>query len=66
MKNILVIGSRSFISKNFIHDFNSKFNFFPIHEYFKKDNEKTFLGVLDRNIKKKKNWFDFKFRGNKW
>ena len=54
MKNILVIGSRSFISKNFIHDFNSKFNFFPIHEYFKKDNEKTFLGVLDRNIKKKK------------
>ena len=38
MKNILVIGSKSFISKNFINDFNQKFNFFLIHKYFKKDN----------------------------
>ena len=54
MKNILVIGIRSFISKNFIHDFNSKFNFFSIHRYFKKNNEKTFLETLDKNIRKNK------------
>ena len=52
MKNILVIGSKSFISKNFIYDFNSKFNFFPIRQYFKKDNQKNFLRNLDRNIRK--------------
>tara|TARA_B100001057_G_scaffold35898_1_gene32474 strand:+ start:135 stop:890 length:756 start_codon:yes stop_codon:yes gene_type:complete len=54
MKNILVIGSKSFISKNFIYDFNSKFNFFLIRNYFKKDNQKNFLRILDKNIKKNK------------
>ena len=52
MKNILVIGSKSFISKNFIYDFDSKFNFFSISQYFKKDNQKKFLKILDRNISK--------------
>ena len=52
MKNILVIGSKSFISKNFIYDFDSKFNFFFIRQYFKKDNQKNFLRVLNKNIKK--------------
>ena len=28
MKNILLIGTKSFISKNFIYDFSSKFNLF--------------------------------------
>ena len=54
MKNILVIGSKSFISKNFIYDFNSKFNFFFIHEYFKKIDEKNFLKILDKNLKRNK------------
>ena len=52
MKNILVIGSKSFIYKNFIYDFDSKFNFFTISQYFKKDNQKKFLKILDRNIRK--------------
>ena len=52
MKNILVIGSKSFIYKNFIYDFESKFNFFTISQYFKKDNQKKFLKILDRNIRK--------------
>ena len=54
MKNILVIGSKSFISKNFIYDFSSKFNFFLLRKYFKKDNQKNFLRILDKNIKKNK------------
>ena len=54
MKNILIIGERSFISRNFIDDFNSKFNFYSIHKYFKKKDEKSFLRILDKNIKKNK------------
>ena len=33
MKNILIIGQKSFIAKNFIEDYSQKFNLF----YFKKD-----------------------------
>ena len=54
MKNILLIGTKSFISKNFIYDFSSKFNLFLMHEYFKKKDEKTFSRILDKNIKKNK------------
>ena len=54
MKNILIIGTKSFISKNFIYDFNTKFNFFLIRKYFKKDNQKNFFRILDKNIKKNK------------
>ena len=42
MKNILIIGEKSFISKNFIEDFNSKFNFFSIRKYFKNRSKKIF------------------------
>ena len=52
MKNVLIIGVKSFISKNFVNDFNSKFNFFFIHKYFRKKCEKNFLRILDKNIKK--------------
>tara|TARA_B100001063_G_C16723596_1_gene535000 strand:+ start:774 stop:1529 length:756 start_codon:yes stop_codon:yes gene_type:complete len=51
MKNVLIIGKKSFISKNFVNDFSSKFNFFIIHKYFKKKDEKNFLRILDKNIK---------------
>mgnify|MGYP007000276634 len=34
MKNVLIIGAKSFISKNFINDFSSKLNLFYIHKYF--------------------------------
>ena len=54
MKNVLIIGIKSFISKNFIDDFNYKFNFFSTHKYFKKKSEKNFLKILDKNIKKNK------------
>tara|TARA_B100000989_G_scaffold77769_1_gene55263 strand:+ start:937 stop:1692 length:756 start_codon:yes stop_codon:yes gene_type:complete len=54
MKNVLIIGAKSFISKNFINDFGSKLNLFFIHKYFKKKNEKNFLRVLNKNIKKNK------------
>ena len=54
MKNILIIGTKSFISKNFIYDFNNKFNFFLIRKYFKKGNQKNFLRILNKNIKKNK------------
>ena len=52
MKNILIIGEKSFMSKNFIDDFDSRFNFFSIRKYFKKKSEKNFLRILDKNIKK--------------
>ena len=54
MKNILVIGSKSFICKNFIYDFDSRFNFFSMNKYFRKDNQRNFLKILDKNIKKNK------------
>ena len=54
MKNILIIGEKSFISKNFIEDFNSKFNFFSIRKYFKNRSKKNFLRILNKNIKKNK------------
>jgi len=52
MKNILIIGKKSFISKNFFDDFNSRFNFFSISRYFKNKSEKNFSKILDKNIKK--------------
>ena len=54
MKNILIIGEKSFISRNFIDDFNSKFNFFSIRKYFKNRSKKNFLRILNKNIKKNK------------
>lgn len=51
MKNILIIGSKSFIAKNFIEDFSHKFNLFYFNRYFKKK-DKSFLKNLKIFIKK--------------
>ena len=53
MKNILIIGYKSFLSKNFVERFNHKFKFFFYKKYFKKD-DKNFSTHLEKIIKKKK------------
>ena len=42
MKNVLIIGIKSFISKNFIDDFSYKFNFFQHMNILKKKVKKIF------------------------
>ena len=54
MKNILIIGQKSFIAKNFIEDYSQKFNFFYFKKRFRKRNKKRFINTLDKFIKKKK------------
>ncbi|MBD1140761.1 NAD-dependent epimerase/dehydratase family protein [Pelagibacterales bacterium SAG-MED39] len=51
MKNILIIGHKSFIAKNFINDFGYKFNLFYLKKYFKRK-DKNFPKVLKLFIKK--------------
>ena len=53
MKNILIIGYKSFLSKNFVERFNHKLKFFFYKKYFKKD-DKNFSTHLEKIIKKKK------------
>lgn len=53
MKNILIIGQKSFIAKNFINDFNDKFNFYYFTKYFRKKNN-NFSTALETLIKKYK------------
>ncbi len=54
MKNILIIGQKSFIAKNFIEDYSQNFNLFYFKKRFKKKNRKKFINILDKLIKKKK------------
>lgn len=53
MKKILIIGKKSFIAKNFIADFNNRFELFYFDKYFKK-NDLSFNKILNNFIKKNK------------
>mgnify|MGYP002525053245 FL=1 len=54
MKNILIIGQKSFIAKNFIEDYSQNFKLFYFKKRFKNRNKKKFINILDKFIKKKK------------
>ena len=61
MKNIIIIGQKSFIAKNFIEDYSQKFNIFYFKKRFKNRNKEKFINILDKFIKKKKNKNCIKF-----
>ena len=54
MKNILIIGQKSFIAKNFIEDYSQKFNLLYFKKRFTNRYKKKFINILDKFIKKKK------------
>jgi len=54
VKNIIIIGQKSFIAKNFIEDYSQKFNIFYFKKRFKNRNKEKFINILDKFIKKKK------------
>ena len=54
MKNILIIGQKSFIAKNFIEDNSQNFNLLYFKKRFKKRTKKKFINILNKIIKEKK------------
>ncbi len=63
MTNILIIGQKSFVAKNFIFDFKDKFNFFYFQRYFKKNN-KNYSIILENFIRNNKIKLILNFAGN--
>ena len=63
MKNILIIGKKSFVAKNFIENYNYKLNLFYFDRYFRKK-DLNFSKILIRYIKKNKINFILNFAGN--